>query len=59
MNLMLLAPFVRKIIQRNASIQKKCEKRLEPVGTEDNIMFASTIDLKEISVKTVKTTRID
>lgn len=48
----LLAPFVRKMIGENNFKDKsliKNQLRLEPVGTEDNPVFCSTIDLKKLS----------
>lgn len=44
----LLAPFVRKLIKKYSK-PNKFEQRLEPVGTEDDVMFASTTDLKALS----------
>ncbi|XP_055375801.1 sodium-coupled monocarboxylate transporter 1 isoform X2 [Condylostylus longicornis] len=47
----LLSPFVRKLLYKKEDLEKNqmIEKRLDPVGTEDNPIFNSTIDLKQLN----------
>lgn len=47
LNPQLFAPFVRRIIWPNMKYSN--ENRQDPIGTENDIMFASNIDLKKIS----------
>lgn len=45
MNPKLFSPFLRKLLWKNSEIGK----REEPVGTEDDVRFASALDLKELA----------